>query len=157
MKTKILLPVSLVSLLSVFSCKEGEQKEPIVDVEKEALQYYDPKDSNVVKAYVEDKSTITPLDIDPFDKVYATKSKILYSRSADDRLAVIYGFKSDVKEPGVVLVQKNTEKPVKLPQVASDAPDQLKFSDGKVTFIREGVGDFVYLADDASSAIPKIK
>ena len=113
-------------------------------------QYYAPEDSAAVVAYLNDKSTILPRDIDPGDSIYATKNKVLY-RGATDNVAVIFAFKSDVKAPGVALVQVNTEKPLQLPQLENDESGNQRFSDGNTTLIRDLSGDFVYIADGQTS------
>ena len=150
MERKMLLAFSLSAFVFAFSCKEKEEEKakPILDIEKESKEYYDPKDSNVLKAYLNDKSIITSKDIDPADTVYATKSKILYQKGTD-HIAVVFGFKADIKAPGIALLQKNEEKPIKLPQIDSDESGNPRFSDGKYTLTRDA--DYIYLSDKVTS------
>ncbi|ULT39204.1 hypothetical protein KRR40_29935 [Niabella defluvii] len=75
---------------------------------------YEDKDTGVINAYLNDKSTITINDIDPKDTSFKTRIKLLYKSNSDaNGLAVVYGFK-DNGNPGIAVMQKIGEKPITL-------------------------------------------
>lgn len=111
-------------------------------------KHYDENDSNVLKAYVNDKSTISVKDIDLNDTTFSARSKFLYTNKVDT-VAVVYGFKNDMSKPGIAIVQKNIEKPMKMKQEIINDPAKTIYSDGNLTLTR--AGDFIFLGDNMHS------
>lgn len=101
---------------------------------------FDAKDTSVIGAYLEDRSTITINDIDPKDTTYSTRSKVLYNGPKGEKLAVVYGLKAEGK--GMAVVQKIGEKPVFLRE-GSRKDDVITYTDGE--FKLEKSGDFVFI------------
>lgn len=136
--------------LLILSCGSNDQQPQQGEVNMEEIgKYYEPKDSVVVDAYMNDKSSISINDIDPNDASYSTRSKFLYeSIAGGTKLAVVYGFKSD-NSPGVAIIQRNMEKPIKLPQTKSTGINQAEYSDGVVRLVRDE--HFVFLHDDSGT------
>ncbi len=102
---------------------------------------YDAKDTTVIGAYLDDQTTISTEDIDPNDKTYTARTKVLYHAGPDGKkLAVVYGLKAEGK--GMAVVQKVGEKPIFLKE-ESKKDGVTTYSDGK--FKIEQSGDFVFI------------
>lgn len=105
------------------------------------MQGFDAKDTTVIGAYLDDRSTITVDDIDPEDKTYTARTKILYTAGADNKkLAVVYGLKVEGK--GMAVMQKVGEKPIRLKEEKTEN-DVTIYTDGKTKL--EKSGDFVFI------------
>ena len=127
--------VAISLILLAASCKNADkpaQEEVIINPN----ELYSPKDSNIIKAYTGDKSTITAADIDLKDTSYSSRTKFLYkSAETNEDLAVVYGFKKD-GSLGIAIVQKNNGKPFTLTEKKSTGINKAEYSDGKITLIR---------------------
>lgn len=150
MKIKFICASVLLFALIIVSCNNSDQKSGEDDqLESEVTEVARSKDSTVIEAYGNDKSVITINDIDPKDASYSTRTKTLYeSVNGGTKLAVVYGYKSD-DSPGIAIVQRNAEAPVKLPQTKSTGVNQAEYSNGAATLIRDG--ETVSFSDDSDS------
>ncbi|MGN7787496.1 hypothetical protein ACTJIJ_23380 [Niabella sp. 22666] len=140
-----MLLVSLIACNNNAGEKESSKFEREIgdSIVKEAIvQGYDAKDTGVINAYLNDRSTITINDIDPGDKSYSTRAKILYKSNADPKiLAVVFGYKNDDK-PGMAVMQKTGEKPIVLKEGKRDG-DVRVYSNGEITLQQSGTFVFI--------------
>ncbi|MCH5718091.1 hypothetical protein [Niabella hibiscisoli] len=119
---KLTLILFSVLSLAILGCNNDDKKNDTETYTREVsdtanvaaiMHGFDAKDTTVIGAYLEDKSTITINDIDPKDTTYSTRSKVLYKAGPDGKaLAIVYGYKTNGK--GMAVVQKVGEKPFTL-------------------------------------------
>ncbi|GEM_PF-6842543 len=136
--SKLTLFLFSVLSLSVVSCKDedksndaGNYTREISDTANVAaiMHGFEAKDTAVIGAFLDDKSTITINDVDPKDTSYTTRSKVLYKVGPDGKsLAIVYGYKTNGK--GIAVVQIVGEKPFTLKEGEMDGTVR-NYSDGK--------------------------
>ncbi len=142
----------------LFSCKANDEKpsstveedaaiQEMMDMERSKKQELSESDLRVIKAYEEDKTTITTNDIDLKDTTYTARLKKLYVNDNSERMAVVYGLKRPGRM-GMALVQKEGGQPISLPQT-SDAETSSTFSDGKNSL--QNNGDVITLKIDGKT------
>jgi len=152
MKKNILILVTIVSSIVLFSCKSENKKHEFSDAEKELVQeYYASKDSNVVNAYLDDKSTISSEDI-PKDSTISARTKILYTGTGNnEKLAIVRGFKAKEGELGMALYQIETKEPVTLKEIKTTDPKVSEYitKDGKIKL--QISGDFAFIQENGGS------
>lgn len=149
---KNLLGVGLLFSLFIASCNSTNEKaveEADLEEGTEQVDNAVRKDSIVMDAFANDKSTITIKDIDLNDTTYSTRSKTLYSSvNTGRKLAVVYGYKKD-DSPGIAIIQRDTEAAIKLPQTKSTGINQVEYSNGAVRLVRDKTTVFLHDASDA--------
>ena len=152
MKKNILILVTIVSTTVFFSCNSEEKKHEFTASEKELVQeYYEAKDSNVVNAYLDDKSTISSEDI-PKDTTISARTKTLYTGTGNnEKLAIVRGFKAKEGELGMAIYQIDTKEPVTLQEVKSADSKVAEFvtKDGKIKL--QISGDFAFVQQNGGS------
>lgn len=103
------------------------------DRKQDSIASMQSKDSALLLAIKEDKTTISAMDIAPGDTSYSVRSKVLYKSEKGEKLAAVYGMKSD-GSLGIVIVQKEGGKPITLKQIEIKGVLNGVYSDGKTTF-----------------------
>lgn len=103
---------------------------------------FEEKDSTIIDAYINDKTTITINDIDPNDRSYTTRTKTLYKPGPDGKpMAIVYGFKDDGQK-GMAVLQKEGEKPIILKE-KENVNGVRVYTDGKITV--QKADEFVFI------------
>ncbi|WP_157558045.1 hypothetical protein [Niabella aurantiaca] len=152
MRIKLLSSVCLLFVLTIISCKDEDKnlkgETPIESIE-DIQSHYKAKDSTIVEAYVNDKSTVSVKDIDLKDTTYSARTKVLYKAvTGSESLAVVYGYKID-NSPGIAIVQRGNAKPVRLPEIEHTGVKQAVYSNGSIKLTRNG--NSVFYAEDSGS------
>lgn len=129
--------------------KKAEDK-PSVDQESEAAiedmlaqemgkseNWMTKKDSMIMQAYKEDKTTISINDLDKSDTTLSMQLKNLYRGLNGERLAVVYGLRKEGKM-GTAILQFEGKELIKLPQTKQVNVTDMVFSDGSTTLETKG-------------------
>lgn len=140
-------------LLLITACNSGNENTGSSDADKYTrkisdtanvaaiMQGFDAKDTAIIGASLDDRSTITIEDIDPDDRSYTARTKVLYNAGPDGKkLVVVYGMKA--KGKGMAVMQKVGEKPIRLKEEKKEN-DVTTYTDGKTKL--EKSGDFVFI------------
>ena len=156
MKTKTWMMGGLALTTVLFTaCKndEANKKHEFTTEEKEMVQeFYDKKDSAVVNAYLDDKSTIQSGDI-PKDASFSARTKTLYTgvSNPNEKLALVRGFKAKEGELGLAIYQVDTKEPVHLKQIKTADPKTTEYVNDKGNIKLQVSGDFVFIQADGGS------
>lgn len=166
MKKNILLAFFAILLFGWVACKSEDK--PAIDQEsedaiKEMLDHEAEQnkrrfdaDSALIRAYKEDKTTISVEDIDYKDTTYSARLKNLYKNDKNEKMAAVFGLKSKGRL-GVVVIQKEGEKSERLPQTKffNDGKDA-EFSNGSTKLTTNG-DNITISKNGESSTFSRIK
>lgn len=163
MKTKSILLNLIVLGLILTGCGSNDTaNQPESELSDSTLseikKEYKPGDSNIVREYAKDNSSISIDDLGKDDTSYSTRTKVLYKSTVSDKnkLAVVYGFKKD-DGPGVAIVQRNNGTPIKMTQTKPrEGNNELEYSDGKIRLVRSGT-NAIFTDKDGSEQFEEIK
>lgn len=147
---RILSCIAIVSVVVMFaSCGSNDTKSKEQQVDQESVaainemlahqagqEEYSEEAKLIIKAYEEDKTTISIKDLDMKDTTYATMAKILYIDEKGGKLAVVYGLRRE--KMGIAILQKEGGEAIRLPQTKSLAIDNNVYSNGTTTITTNG-------------------
>lgn len=94
-------------------------------------------DSAIINAYKEDKTKITINDLGRDDTTYSMMVKNLYRSASNEKYALVIGLRKN-KKMGLVIVQKEGEEALKLPQTKDIDGVNMVFAEGNNTLELNG-------------------
>lgn len=140
MRKIYLLSGTLLVMLLAIAC--GNSDQPAEQEAEEEIQTSEHQEERAspeaaIKAYANDKSTISGNDIDLNDPTFTSRTKLLYRSEENGKsLAVVYGFKNT--DNGIAIIQIEGEAPVKLNQSKPLTAEAVEFTNGTITLTRNG-------------------